>query len=106
MRKNLSETVIDWTEQAIRDFFTEHDEDVVYDVAFQAFPDDEGRFYGQVAIYIQIPGPTENTYVFGTSILRPFGLTQEIVSETVTQALTDAIAERERERSKSQTSET
>lgn len=104
MRKTLSETVTDWTEQTIRAFFTEQDEDVVYDVAFQAFPDDEGRFYGQVAIYIQIPGPTEGTYVFGTSILRPFGLTQEIVSETVTQALTDGIAERER--SKSLTPET
>lgn len=101
MPKRLTDDVGDWVLLVIQrylEFRPPPSYQVTYDLAFQAFPDDEGRFFGQIAIYLQIAGLEQGTSIWAMPILSPLGINKEAVHEAVHQALEDMHAEREKQR--------
>ena len=91
----LIELVAGWVESTLVEF---PEEEIRWDVTFQAFPDasNEERWIPQIAIYFEITGPAEGTSVFGVPMLRPYAMDAETVAGLTRDALKDMIAEREK----------
>lgn len=85
--QRLADKAVPW----FADAFNQHggDEPIVWDISIMALPDPttQDEFTAALVLYCELPGAVDGTSIFHSSLLPPYGLTLQSISDAVAESI-------------------